>query len=51
MERVGLQIKDAILEDIDQRKALYERFVYSTSQIDPSAQRANGAEALNINPW
>ena len=53
VERVGLQtIKDAILEDADQRKALYERFVYSQkfSQIDPWAQRAGGAEAHEYQP-
>jgi nitrite reductase (NADH) large subunit len=53
VERVGLQtIKDAILEDADQRKALYQRFVYSQkfSQIDPWAQRANGAEAHEYQP-
>lgn len=48
VERVGLSsIKDVILDNEVQRKALYERFKHSQSlaQIDPWAARAEGAEA------
>ena len=48
IERVGLQkIKDAILDDEDNRKALYERFIISQkpAQIDPWKKHADGADA------
>ncbi len=48
IERVGLQkIKDAILENEGNRKALYERFIISQkpAQIDPWKKHADGADA------
>lgn len=53
VERVGLQtIKDAILEDKVNRKALYERFVFSQefAQLDPWKARAEGQEANEFTP-
>ncbi len=53
VERVGLAcVKQAILEDEAQRKALYERFLLSQkfAQIDPWKQRAEGAESCEFNP-
>ena len=48
VERVGLQyIKDVLLDDVETRKALYERFKVSQqyAQIDPWKARANGEQA------
>ena len=48
VERVGLTyIKDCILDDEAERKALYERFLYSQkfSQDDPWKARAQGESA------
>ncbi len=48
VERVGLSvIKQAVLDDEVQRKALYQRFLESQkyAQVDPWAERAKGAEA------
>ncbi len=45
VERVGLNhVKQKVLEDVDNRKALYERFKYSQqfAQIDPWKARAEG---------
>ncbi|WBL34133.1 nitrite reductase large subunit NirB [Sinirhodobacter sp. HNIBRBA609] len=47
-ERVGYDhIKDVILNDLEARKAYYDRFVYSQqfAQTDPWAERVAGAEA------
>ena len=53
VERVGLEkIKQALINDEAQRKALYQRFVESqkTAQIDPWKARAEGAEAHEFTP-
>jgi nitrite reductase (NADH) large subunit len=53
VERVGLNhIKQQLLDDADNRNALYERFKYSQqfAQIDPWQQRAEGAEANEFTP-
>ncbi|RTZ62016.1 MAG: nitrite reductase large subunit, partial [Gammaproteobacteria bacterium] len=53
VERVGLAcVKEAVLEDEAQRKALHERFLLSQkfAQIDPWKQRAEGAESYEFNP-
>ncbi|MEO6338808.1 MAG: nitrite reductase large subunit NirB [Caulobacteraceae bacterium] len=53
MVRVGLEsIRTRTLEDTDQRRALYDRFVHSQSfaQVDPWAERAAGAEAGEFEP-
>ncbi|MCW8962918.1 MAG: nitrite reductase large subunit NirB [Gammaproteobacteria bacterium] len=52
VERVSLgYIKERILDDAAERKALYERFKYGQkfSQIDPWKARAEGAEAHEFN--
>jgi len=52
VERMGLQyVKDAVVEDAVERKALFERFkvAQSVSQIDPWKARADGAEAHEFN--
>ncbi len=53
VERVGLNhIKTQILDDADNRKALYERFKVSQkyAQIDPWKARAEGGEAHEFTP-
>jgi nitrite reductase (NADH) large subunit len=53
VERVGLNhVKRAILEDPDNRKALYERFLYSQNfaQVDPWKARAEGEQAHEFTP-
>ncbi len=48
IERVGLEkIKEAILEDPENRKALFERFKISQkpAQIDPWKKHAEGEDA------
>lgn len=53
VERVGLSsIKAVILDDAAMRKELFERFKYSQqfSQIDPWAERAQGAQAHEFSP-
>ena len=53
IERVGLEkIKQAIVEDASQRKALYERFLVSQvpAQVDPWKQIADGARADEFAP-
>lgn len=53
IERVGLEkIKQAIVEDAAQRKALYERFLVSQvpAQVDPWKQIAEGAHADEFAP-
>ncbi|MFZ1568310.1 MAG: nitrite reductase large subunit NirB [Thiolinea sp.] len=53
IERVGLEkIKQAIVEDATQRKALYERFLVSQvpAQVDPWKQIAEGAHADEFAP-
>ena len=52
VERVSLSyVKEKILEDEANRKALHERFLYSQTfaQIDPWKARAEGAEAHEFN--
>ena len=52
VERVGFDyVKQAIVDDAEQRKALYERFKYSQqfAQIDPWKERAEGGEAHEFN--
>jgi len=51
--RVGIdEIKAAVVEDLEQRKALFERFVYSQkfSQSDPWSARASGRDAFEFHP-
>uniref|UniRef100_A0A6S6UJ54 Nitrite reductase [NAD(P)H] large subunit (EC) n=1 Tax=uncultured Thiotrichaceae bacterium TaxID=298394 RepID=A0A6S6UJ54_9GAMM len=53
VERVGLEkIKQAVVEDAEQRKTLAERFAVSqkTAQIDPWKERAKGAESNEFTP-
>jgi len=53
VERVGLShIKDRILGDAAERRALYERFRYGQqfAQIDPWKARAEGSEAHEYTP-
>jgi nitrite reductase (NADH) large subunit len=53
VERVGLNsIRQRIVEDAENRKALYERFRYSQrfAQSDPWAERALGADAHEFTP-
>jgi len=53
LERVGLNhIKQQILEDEANRKALFERFKFGQqfAQIDPWKQRAEGAETNEFTP-
>jgi len=52
IERVGLHtIKERILDNAEERKALHERFLLGQkfAQIDPWKQRAGGAEAHEFN--
>ncbi len=52
IERVGLdKIKDAILDDPENRKVLHERFLVSQkpAQIDPWKKHADGADAHQFN--
>ena len=53
MERVGLTgIKERLLDDEAERKALYERFKVGqkVSQVDPWKARAEGAEQHEFTP-
>jgi nitrite reductase (NADH) large subunit len=53
VERVGLShIKDRILGDVAERRALYERFKYGQqfAQVDPWKARAEGSEAHEFTP-
>ena len=53
VERVGLTtIKECILDDEDQRKALYERFKLGQryAQIDPWKARADGEASHEFTP-
>ncbi len=52
-KRVGIDsIKAAVVDDLENRKVLYERFVYSQkfSQIDPWAERVEGKDAHEFKP-
>ncbi|MGR1583048.1 nitrite reductase large subunit NirB [Thalassobius sp. S69A] len=52
-DRVGYDhIKEVIFDDLEQRQAYYERFVYSQqfAQVDPWAERVAGAEAHEFAP-
>ncbi|MET0545574.1 MAG: nitrite reductase large subunit NirB [Caulobacterales bacterium] len=53
MARVGLDtLKARIIDDLEQRQALFDRFVYSQkfAQIDPWAERAKGADSHEFAP-
>ncbi len=53
MARVGLDhIKACIVDDSNNRRALHDRFVLSQrdAQVDPWAERANGADADEFTP-
>lgn len=53
VERVGLSvIKQAVVDDAEQRRALYERFKISqkSAQIDPWKARANGEASHEFTP-
>jgi nitrite reductase (NADH) large subunit len=53
MARVGLDsIRARILDDLDDRRALYDRFAYSQrfSRIDPWAERVAGRDSDEFNP-
>jgi nitrite reductase (NADH) large subunit len=53
IERVGLSyVKSRVVEDVEGRKALYERFLESqkTAQIDPWAERVRGSEREQFEP-
>lgn len=52
-KRVGIEtVRQQIMADVERRKALYDRFVYSQSfsQIDPWAERVNGKDAHEFAP-
>ena len=52
-KRVGLTtIRAQVMEDLERRQALYQRFVYSQrfSQTDPWAERAAGKDAHEFAP-
>ncbi len=52
VERVGFDyVKNAIVDDAEQRKALFERFKYSQqfAQVDPWKERAEGGESHEFN--
>jgi nitrite reductase (NADH) large subunit len=52
-KRVGLDtIKKQVMSDVERRKALFERFVYSQkfAQVDPWAERVRGKDAHEFNP-
>ena len=52
MARVGLEAIRERVEDPDERRALYDRFVFSQSfaQVDPWAERASGGDAHEFTP-
>jgi nitrite reductase (NADH) large subunit len=53
IERVGLShVKERILDDEANRKALYDRFKYSQqfAQVDPWKERAEGVDAGEFTP-
>jgi nitrite reductase (NADH) large subunit len=53
IERVGLSyVKSRIVEDIEEREALYRRFLASqeTAQVDPWAERVKGREREQFEP-
>ncbi len=53
VERVGLShIKERIVDDADNRRALFERFKYSQqfAQVDPWKERAEGVDAEEFEP-
>ncbi len=52
-KRVGLDvIRAQVVDDIDRRRALHDRFVFSQqfSQVDPWAERVHGKEAHEFRP-
>ena len=52
-KRVGIEtIRAHVLTDIERRRALYDRFVYSQkfAQIDPWAERVSGKDAHEFRP-
>ncbi len=52
MARVGLEAIRARVEDLGERQALNDRFVFSQgfAQVDPWAERAAGGDAAEFNP-
>ncbi len=52
MARVGLELIRERVEDPDERRALFDRFVHSQrfAQVDPWAERASGGDAAEFNP-
>jgi len=52
MNRVGLAAIRARIEDLEERRSLYDRFAYSQrfSRIDPWAERVAGRDADEFNP-
>jgi nitrite reductase (NADH) large subunit len=52
MDRVGLETLKAAVQDLEQREALYDRFVYSQrlSRADPWAERVAGRHAGEFKP-
>ena len=52
-DRLGYDhVKSVVFDDLEQRAAYYERFVFSQkfAQIDPWAERVAGAEAHEFAP-
>lgn len=52
-KRVGIDtIRTQVMDDIDKRKSLRERFIYSQSfsQVDPWAERVEGKDAHEFRP-
>jgi nitrite reductase (NADH) large subunit len=52
-KRVGIEsIRKHVLDDLERRRALFDRFVYSQkfAQIDPWAERAKGKDAHEFRP-
>ncbi|RJF80614.1 NAD(P)/FAD-dependent oxidoreductase [Oleomonas cavernae] len=52
-KRVGIEsIRAAVVDDLERRQALFDRFVYSQkfAQVDPWAERVAGAEAHEFRP-
>jgi nitrite reductase (NADH) large subunit len=52
-DRVGVEsIRAAVVDDLEKRHALYERFVISqrTAQVDPWAERVTGRDAHEFRP-
>lgn len=52
MDRIGLDAIKAAVEDLERRRALYDRFSYSQRfyRVDPWAERVAGRDAHEFNP-